>query len=84
VDNSTATAVTGDRPHTTSSADGSTVSTLTYPISPDYVRSCVLISVCQVGCLVRNLMPVQVCKACRSDWYRPVDLGRPACILFRC
>jgi hypothetical protein len=39
VDNSTATAVTGDRPDTTSTADGSTVSTLTYPISPDYVSS---------------------------------------------
>ncbi|MBO3736674.1 hypothetical protein [Actinoplanes flavus] len=39
MDDSTATAVAADRLDTTSNADQSTVSTLTYPISPDYVSS---------------------------------------------
>lgn len=43
--------------------DPTIVDTLAYPISPDYVKSCVLICICQVKLLVKSLDFSLACKA---------------------
>lgn len=46
-----------------SAADPTTVDTLAYPVSPDYVKSWTVTCICQAKLLVRQLSIFQPCKA---------------------